>query len=55
MNYKQQMAEWIAKHPEATVEQAWMAGYNCSTEAWCHGKREKMERVCELIKDIIEK
>lgn len=54
-NYKEQMADWIAKHPEATIEEAWESGYNCSTEAWCRGKREKMERVCELIKDIIDK
>lgn len=52
---KEKMAEWISKHPDATVEEAWTAGYFCSTDAWCHGKREKMDKVCELMKEIIEK
>lgn len=55
MGYKQQMAEWIAKHPQATIEEAFEAGWMLCTEAWCHGKREKMEQVCEFMKEIIEK
>ena len=55
MGFKEQMAEWIAKHPEATLEEAFMAGWFACTDAWCHGKREKMEQVCEFMKEIIEK
>lgn len=55
MGFKEQMAEWIAKHPQATIEEAFEAGWMLCTEAWCHGKREKMEQVCEFMKEIIEK
>ena len=54
MGYKEQMSEWIAKHPEATLEEAFEAGWFACSEAWCHGKREKMEQVCELMKEIIQ-
>ena len=55
MGFREQMAEWIAKHPQATLEEAFEAGWFACSEAWCHGKREKMEQVCELMKEIIEK
>ena len=47
------MKRWLAGHPEATAEEAFAAGWMLCTEAWCHGKREKMEMVCELIKDVL--
>ena len=53
MGFKEQMAEWIAKHPEATLEEAFVAGWFACTEAWCRGKREKMEQIVELMKEII--
>lgn len=53
MTYKEQMAEWIEQHPEATIEQAWQAGYECSTNAWCHGKVSMMEQCRELMKQIL--
>ena len=55
MNYKEKYAEWAAEHPSATTEEAFTAGWMLCTEAWCHGKREKMDQVCELMKEIIEK
>lgn len=54
MNYKQQMKDWMQKHPEATPEQAFEAGWLLCTQSWCHGKREKMEKVIEVMKEIIE-
>ena len=39
MGFKEQMAEWIAKHPEATLEEAWEAGYWQSCDNWCNRKR----------------
>lgn len=54
MSYKEQMKDWIQKHPNATVEDAWEAGYMQSNRNWCHGKREKMEKVIEVMKEIIE-
>lgn len=54
MNYKQQMKDWMQKHHNATVEDAWEAGWLMCTQAWCHGKREKMEKVIEMMKDIIQ-
>ena len=53
MSMNEQRAEWIAKHPEATIEEAFTAGWMLCTETWCRGKREKMEKVCELMKDVI--
>ena len=54
MNYKEQLQEWIEKHPDATLQEAFTAGWMLCTDAWCHGKREKMEQVCELMKEIIQ-
>lgn len=48
------MSDWIKNNPEATLEEAFKAGWMLCTEAWCHGKREKMEEVCELMKEIID-
>lgn len=39
MGYREQLKDWINKHPDATLEEAWEAGYlQCSTN-WC--KKEK--------------
>lgn len=55
INYmKEKMKRWLAGHPDATAEEAFVDGWMLCTEAWCHGKREKMEQVCELIKEIID-
>jgi hypothetical protein len=35
MTYKEQMAEWIAKHTEATIEEAWLEGYWQCSRNWC--------------------
>ena len=48
------MKEWLRGHPKATLEEAWEAGWLMCTQAWCHGKREKMEKVIEMMKDIIQ-
>lgn len=39
MNYKQQMELWLANHPDATLEEAWKAGYSQSTTNWCTKER----------------
>jgi hypothetical protein len=54
MSYKEQMQEWLKKHPNATVEEAWVAGYNTCTDNWCHGKVALFEKCRELLKQIIE-
>ena len=55
MNYKEQMRKWLAAHPDATTEEAWEAGYMTSTDNWCHGKVEMMEKCAEMLKQIIDK
>lgn len=35
MIYKEQMEKWIKEHPNATIEDAWMAGYWQCTDNWC--------------------
>ena len=35
MNYIEQRTEWLRKHPKATIEEAWTAGYLQSTDNWC--------------------
>lgn len=39
MAYIDQMREWIRKHPNATLEDAWKAGYSQSTENWVKKER----------------
>lgn len=39
MNYKEQKAEWLRKHPKATAEEAYEAGYKQSTDNWCRRER----------------
>jgi len=39
MNYKDQMKEWIAKHPQATIAQAWESGYLTCTNNWVNQRR----------------
>ena len=53
MGHKEQLQEWLDKHPDATMEDAFTAGWMLCTEAWCQGKREKMEQLRELLKDIL--
>ena len=54
MGFKEKMAEWIAKHPQATLEEAFEAGWFACSEAWCHGKREKLEECITLMREIID-
>lgn len=54
MNKKEMMQKWISENPNATIEDAWNAGYDCSTDAWCHGKVDMLDKIRELIKQIIE-
>ena len=49
------MEIWLQENPDATLVDAFKAGWMLCTDAWCHGKREKMDKVCELMKEIIEK
>lgn len=39
MNYKQQMAIWLKEHPNATIAEAWEAGYLQSTTNWVRQER----------------
>ena len=39
MSYKEQMEQWIRKHPKATVEEAFEAGYWQATDNWCRKTR----------------
>ena len=55
MNYEEQMEKWLKEHPKATPREIFKAGWFACTDAWCHGKREKMEQVSIIIKDIIDK
>ena len=55
MGYKDQLKEWLQKHPDATAEDAIEAGYMISTDNWCHGKVELMDKCVELMKQIINK
>ena len=54
MNKKEMMQKWISENPNVTIEDAWSAGYDCSTNAWCHGKVDMLVKIRELIKQIIE-
>ena len=47
------MEQWLQEHPDATAADAFKAGWFACTDAWCHGKREKLEQVVEHLKDII--
>lgn len=40
MSYKgKEKDRFLHEHPDATVEEAWEAGYAACTEGWCKGKR----------------
>ena len=54
MSMNEQRAEWIAKHPKATIEEAWTAGYFQSNQNWCKGKVGLMEECRKLLKQLIE-
>lgn len=53
MNYKIQMQEWLSKHQDATLEEAWAAGYMTCTDNWCGGKREIMDKCREMLRILI--
>ena len=53
MNMNERMEEWLRSHPKATMEDAFRAGWLECSSAWCHGKREQMEQIIELMKEII--
>ena len=40
MVYKEQMEEWLKKHPDATPEEIWMGGYWQATDNWCNRIRK---------------
>lgn len=54
MNYKEQMQVWLKSHPNATLEEAYEAGYMTCTNNWCHGKVALFEKCREMLKLIIE-
>lgn len=39
MTYKQQLAQWMRDHPDATPEEAYLAGYWQATTNWCNKNR----------------
>jgi len=39
MSYLEQRDEWLSQHPDATVKEAWDAGYLQSTNNWCKQKK----------------
>ena len=48
------MEKWLQEHPNATVAEAFKAGWFACTDTWCHGKREKMEQLSDMINEILE-
>lgn len=32
---RQLASEWVKKHPKATLEESFEAGYWCCTDRWC--------------------
>lgn len=39
MSYLDDKRAWLEKHQDATLEEAWEAGYLQCTDNWCKGKR----------------
>ena len=39
MSYIDQRNEWLKKHPKATPQEIWDAGYLTATDNWCKKKR----------------
>ena len=39
MGYREQLKDWIKNNPDATLEEAWEAGYWQSCDNWCKRKR----------------
>ena len=39
MSYKDQKNKWLSEHPDATLDEAYEAGYHQSTDNWCKSKR----------------
>lgn len=39
MAYKEQLAEWLKKHPNATKEECMEAAYGIATKNWCTRRR----------------
>ena len=44
MNYKKQKEEWLKAHPEATIDDAWEAGYRQCTQNWCDAGEEYVSK-----------
>ena len=55
MNYKEQMTEWIEKHPEATIQEAWEAGYLICCSNWCNRKRQVYTYLYKIVQSLISK
>lgn len=54
MNYIEQMNEWLGKHPDATLEEAFESGYKQCTMNWLHGKASLMADCKLLMEQILE-
>lgn len=39
MSYHEQCQQWLDGHPDATIEEAWEAGYLTSLSNWCKKER----------------
>ena len=39
MNYKEQMQDYLERHPDSTPEQAYEAGYLQAVDNWCKKER----------------
>lgn len=50
---REQMEKWLKENPDATLRDAFEAGWYGCTDAWCRGKREKMEECIGLMKELI--
>lgn len=47
------MERWLMDNPNATPREAFESAWMACTAEWCHNKREKMEQLIELMKEII--
>lgn len=54
MNWEKEFERWLKENPNATLKDAFRAGWMKCSNAWCHGKREQMETCIELMKQIID-
>lgn len=44
MSYKEQKELWLKKHPKATPEEAYEAGYLSCTTNWCTKEKFRKEK-----------